>query len=398
MIAAVTGLAACSSDDNGSGNTANGSGAPEIVVGNIGTYTGPTASSQAQAQDMAKAWASWVNAHGGINGRRVKLIVMDDGGNATTALSQVKKLVEQEHVVAIIGNHSNSDVNWASYISGTDVPVIGGTSLDLPFVTNASFFPVGPSVIAGLYGVLQIAKSTGPKMGLLYCAEAPQCASAVPLYSTLARALDLSIPYNAKVAASAPDYTSQCQGLKEAGVQSVSVLAPSDTVVRVHRACADQGINVPEVAQDGTVTTTWLKEPSLNGMRAVGYVAPFYDRSIPATQEFHDAIQQYAPGIEAVLSEQSADVWASGKLFEAAVRAAPAGDLTAAAVKKGLYNLRDETLGGFTAPLNFVEGKPTSIKCWFTLGIEDGRFVGPKGLETECAPASVVDPVVATLG
>ncbi|WP_250282463.1 ABC transporter substrate-binding protein [Frankia sp. CiP1_Cm_nod2] len=392
----MTGLVSCSSD--GGGNTANGSGTPEIVVGNIGTYSGPTASSQAQAQDMAKAWASWVNAHGGINGRRVRLVVMDDGGNATTALSQVKKLVEQEHVVAVIGNHSNSDVNWASYISGTDVPVIGGTSLDLPFVTNPSFFPVGPSVIAGLYGVLQIAKAKGPKMGLLYCAEAPQCASAVPLYTTLAKALGLSIPYNAKVAASAPDYTSQCQGLKEAGVQSVSVLAPSDTVVRVHRACADQGINVPEVAQDGTVTTSWLKEPSLNGMRAVGYVAPFYDRSIPATREFHDAIQQYAPGIEAVLSEQSADVWASGKLFEAAVRAAPAGELTATAVKKGLYSLRDETLGGLTVPLNFVAGKPTSIKCWFTMGIEDGAFVGPNGLATQCAPASVVDPVVATLG
>jgi branched-chain amino acid transport system substrate-binding protein len=401
MLAAALLVSACSSsaDAGGDGKSAvvnsKLTGAP-IVVGNIGTYSGPTASSQAQTKDLMVAWQNWMNAHDGINGHPVKVIIKDDGGNATKALSEVKELVQQDKVVAIIGDHSNSDVTWASYIKTTDVPVIGGESLDLPFVTNPSFFPVGPSIVAGLYGVVSLAKTVGPKMGLLYCAEAPQCAGAVPLYQALGKAVGVEVPYSAKVAASSPDYTAQCQGLKNAGVQSVSVLAPSDTVVRVHKACASQGVNVPEIAQDGTVTTSWLKEPSLDKMLAVAYVHPWFDTSLPAIQDFQAAVKQYAPSIVSELNEESSDSWAGGMLFAAAAKLAPGATITAASIKAGLYKLKNETVGGLTSPLNFTPGKATSIKCYFAIGISDGKFTVPDTQKTACAPAAVVDPIVAS--
>jgi branched-chain amino acid transport system substrate-binding protein len=217
----------------------------------------------------------------------------------------------------------------------------------------------------------------------------------VPLYKGLAQAAGVDIPYNAKVAASSPDYTAQCQGLKAAGVQSVSVLAPSDTVVRVHKACAAQGVNVPEIAQDGTVTTDWLKEPSLDKMLAVAYVHPFFDTATPAIADFQAAVKQYAPSIVPQLNEESSDAWAGGMLFAAAVKGAT-GTITATSVKQGLYGLKDETVGGLTTPLNFVEGKPTSIKCYFSIGISGGKFTLPNEAKTTCAPDAVVDAVVSS--
>lgn len=404
-VLAVAG-SACSSSGSSDDTSATGSsasissnltGAP-VVVGNIGTYSGPTASSQAQTKPLMQAWADWMNAHNGINGHPVKIIIKDDAGSATTALTEVKELVTQDHVVAIIGDHSNSDVTWANYIETTDVPVIGGESLDIPFVTSPSFFPVGPSIVAGLYGVVEQAKKAGPKMGLLYCAEAPQCASAVPLYQALGAAAGVTIPYNAKVAAAAPDYTAQCQGLKAAGVQSVSILAPSDTVLRVHQACETQGVNVPEIAQNGTITTDWLTQPSLDKMLGVAYVHPWFDDSIPAMKDFHAAVEKYAPSILPQLNEESSDAWAGGMLFAAAAAKAPSGPLTAKTVKEGLYSLKDETVGGLTVPLTFTPGKATSVKCYFTVGISSGKFTLPDGLRTACAPSSVVDPIVASFG
>ena len=49
-------------------------------------------------------------------------------------------------------------------------------------------------------------------------------------------------------------------------------------------------------------------------------------------------------------------VWASGELFKAAVDASGSGPVTSASVKRGLYALKNETLGGLSGPLNFVPG------------------------------------------
>ena len=73
-----------------------------IVIGVIGSFTGPQASSSRQAQTVAPAWEKWVNNHGGINGHPVKVVVADDGGDPAKAQAAEKTLVDQENVIAIV--------------------------------------------------------------------------------------------------------------------------------------------------------------------------------------------------------------------------------------------------------------------------------------------------------
>ena len=118
------------------------SGTP-IPLGNIGTYSAATSSSQIGAKYSIQAWADWVNAHGGLAGHPVKLYVMDDQGSAAIALTDVKTLINQDHVVAIVGDQSSTDTDWASTVAQAGVPVVGGLSLNIPFVSNADFYPPG---------------------------------------------------------------------------------------------------------------------------------------------------------------------------------------------------------------------------------------------------------------
>jgi branched-chain amino acid transport system substrate-binding protein len=74
-----------------------------ILVGTICSCSGVSAASTGPAGQASKAWAQWVNSHGGLNGHPVKLFQEDDGGNATQALQLAKKLVEQDHVIAVVG-------------------------------------------------------------------------------------------------------------------------------------------------------------------------------------------------------------------------------------------------------------------------------------------------------
>src|SRR5882757_11559349 len=96
--AAAIALAGCSSSASGG----NSSASSVIPIGTIGTFTGPLASGTLNMPEVMKAWVSWTNAHGGLKGHQVKLYLDDDAGNATTAITDVKTLIQRDKVVAIV--------------------------------------------------------------------------------------------------------------------------------------------------------------------------------------------------------------------------------------------------------------------------------------------------------
>ena len=74
----------------------------EIKIGNIIPYSGP-ASSYATFGRAYGAYFDKVNAEGGVNGRMIKFISLDDGYNPAKTVEQARKLVEQEEVLLIFG-------------------------------------------------------------------------------------------------------------------------------------------------------------------------------------------------------------------------------------------------------------------------------------------------------
>lgn len=393
-------VAACSSSSKSSGGSGTGASTgadTPIPVAEIGTFSGPQAASQAGEKSVAQAWASWVNAHGGINGHQVKLYVADDAGNAATSLAVTKNVIANDHVVAIIDG-SNFDAVWGPAAAQAGVPVLGGNSFDLSFLTNPDFFPAGANAVAVNYGLMSNAKSHGTKFAYLYCAASPICAQNAPIFKQIATQLDMTVDISQSVPEASADYTPQCTTLKESGVSSYSFIDASNFVLKLVETCAAQGLKAPLVTLGGTLTPDWLKSSATDGILSAEGNFPFVDDSNAATQEFQAAIKQYAPNIGALMGSTSANQWVGGKLLEAAVKASPSGSVTAASIKTGLYSLKDETLGGLAPPLNFTKGQTARINCYFTLGISNGKFVEPNGLKTSCAPDSLVDSIITSVG
>jgi ABC-type branched-subunit amino acid transport system substrate-binding protein len=100
------GLAACGSSDSSSGG--GGASAPgvtktTVTVGGHFPLTGPAAPGYSEIPVAIDAYFKHVNAHGGINGRQLKLIARDDGYNPTNTVKVTKQLVLQDKVFAIVG-------------------------------------------------------------------------------------------------------------------------------------------------------------------------------------------------------------------------------------------------------------------------------------------------------
>ena len=94
----------------------------EITIGQTMPYSGPASSygtiGRAQAAYFAK-----INAEGGIGGRKIKLISLDDGYNPTKTVEQVRRLVEHDGVLLIF-NPQGTPTNTAiqRYLNQHKVP------------------------------------------------------------------------------------------------------------------------------------------------------------------------------------------------------------------------------------------------------------------------------------
>ena len=74
--------------------------ATEILIGQTMPYSGP-ASSYAPIGHVEVAYTQFINDRGGINGRKIKLLSLDDGYSPPKTLEQTRKLVEEENVSCI---------------------------------------------------------------------------------------------------------------------------------------------------------------------------------------------------------------------------------------------------------------------------------------------------------
>lgn len=94
----------------------------EIKIGNTNPYSGP-ASAYGQIGKTIAAYFNKVNQEGGINGRKINFISLDDGYSPPKTKEQFRKLVESEKVLLMfqsLGTPPNSAVH--AYMNREEVP------------------------------------------------------------------------------------------------------------------------------------------------------------------------------------------------------------------------------------------------------------------------------------
>ena len=106
------------------GKYSTGASDTEIRIGHTTAYSGPVSAFGAGGRTL-QAFFRMINDGGGVRGRKVEIISLDDGYSPPKALEQTRKLVESDNVLAIFGV-SGSPTNAATqkYLNGKGVPQI----------------------------------------------------------------------------------------------------------------------------------------------------------------------------------------------------------------------------------------------------------------------------------
>ena len=103
MLALV--LAACSGGSSGGSSPAASASATKapILVGVSLSLTGDFSADGQAFERGYQLWQSVVNKHGGILGRQVKLVILNDASSPTTVVSNYQKLIAVDHVNLTFG-------------------------------------------------------------------------------------------------------------------------------------------------------------------------------------------------------------------------------------------------------------------------------------------------------
>ena len=356
-----------------------------VVIGDLCSCTGPEASTISQTTDVVNAWASAVNAKGGLDGHQVQIVVKDDGYNPATSLADAQALVEQDHVIAIFDN-SDEDQAWETYVQKAKVPVFGATESDAGY-QNPDFFPEGGTFnYSDGAGAVAAHKAGIKTEAILYCAEVAICQESTEESKALLPKLGMKLVYSTSISFAAPNYSAQCLAAKQSGAQSMAVGDASAIVTKVAENCATQGFKPIELSADGSVAIAWLGVPAMNGNIDVQGDIPWFVHD-GATDPMYAALNKYAPGVTTGpnFGEVVVQSWAAGVLLQEAAAKLSATPTTTD-IYNGLYALKGTTLGGLSAPITFHKGETASNPCFFEMGIKDSKFVTLNGGKYFCTP------------
>jgi branched-chain amino acid transport system substrate-binding protein len=145
----------------------------EIKVGQTIAYSGP-ASAYGQLGKAEDAYFKWLNAKGGINGRKITFISLDDGYSPPKAVENARRLVESDQV-AVVFNVLGTPLNMAvrPYLNQKKVPQLfiaaGATDFNNPskFPWTMGWQP-NLQAEAGFYAKNLLAKKPDAKVAVLY--------------------------------------------------------------------------------------------------------------------------------------------------------------------------------------------------------------------------------------
>ena len=96
----------------------------EILIGQTNPYSGPLSAYGTQGRAQA-AYYKMINDQGGVNGRKIKLISLDDAYSPPKTVEQHRRLIESDEVLGIVGTMgtpTNSAI--VKYVNGKAVPHI----------------------------------------------------------------------------------------------------------------------------------------------------------------------------------------------------------------------------------------------------------------------------------
>jgi branched-chain amino acid transport system substrate-binding protein len=262
----------------------------EIVIGEYGSLTGTTATFGISSKNGIELYLDNLNAAGGVGGTKVKVIVEDDQSKPEEAATAVNKLVDQDGVIAVLGEVASSRSMAAAPIcQQSGVPMISPSSTN-PKVTEIGDYIFRVCFIDPFQGQM-IAKFTKEKLGFTKAAvfrdiKNDYSVGLANYFTDAYHALGGAIVADEAYSEGDQDFKAQLTVIKSKKPQVLIVPGYYTEVGLIARQAREMGLDVPMVGGDGWVSDKLIEigQDALNGSYHVNHY--WEEDPNPAIQKF----------------------------------------------------------------------------------------------------------------
>jgi branched-chain amino acid transport system substrate-binding protein len=324
-----------------------------------------------------KAYFDYVNAHGGVYGRKVKLNILDDGYDPARTLTNVQNLVSNQGVFALVDVLGTAN-NLAArpYITSHKVPLVypatGSSLMTHPLNKYTFAIEVNYTVAGKVLTDYAVKTLHAKKIGVFYQNDefGKEGLAAIQARAALdgASVADAE-PYEL----TQTDFSPQALKLKGANVDAVIIFAVPGPYIRFVATAPKVGLSVPILSSDVALAYVVIKAlgPLAEGLYFDSYaVLPF--AADPRANFFRTTMTKYADPTKAPIDTFASVGFGAGQVLVEGLKRAGKNP-----TRQGLLNALQtfkKWNGSVYGPLTWTAKIHAGLKGAYLVRVHNGAF------------------------
>lgn len=289
-VALAAGCGGKKDDTGGGGSSPSGSGpAPtsaggDIVIGHFASMTGPQATFGVSTDNAIKLAIKERNAKGGVKGKQVRLVTIDDAGKQSEAATAVTRLINDHKVVAVLGEVASSlSLAGGPIAQKAKIPMISPSSTN-PDVTDVGDYIFRVCFLDDFQGWVdaKFARENlkATKAAILYDQAQAYSSGLADYFEKAFKELGGTVVTRQAYTGGNLEISSQLQSLKSSGAEVVFLPGYYSDAGTIIRKAREAGVTAPFLGGDGWDSEELPKiaGDAINGNYFSNHYAPEEDR------------------------------------------------------------------------------------------------------------------------
>ncbi len=360
--------------------------ADDIKWGVLIDLSGPTSDwGKNQIKGQLDA-ARWVNDNGGINGKKLKLVVIDDGYKVPKGVAGYNRLIESEKVIGLYIQSTGTTITLAKKILADGVATLAASytsKLQNPAKMPFSFF-VGTSYATMGRIALKWAKdnwkdkSRNPKFCYLY-PDNKYGRDILAVCKAYAKKIGVDVGPDQVINWPTKDATVQLTNMKRYNPDFAYITSTAMNGAVILKNAKALGLKTKFISNIRNFEETLI---DLSGGAAEGTygVHPFapYGADVPGMKKVVESLKKWHP------KDKGTNVYVEGWVnilvaAEALRKADKAKDLTPSGIRHALEQFKNFDTGGLAPPLTYTKTDHRASMAAKVYEVKGGKFVDASG-------------------
>lgn len=290
---ALIAFGACDKGKKDGGGGAGGGGQPStgaIVIGHFASMTGPQATFGISTDQAIRLAIKERNEKGGVKGRKIELVTIDDAGKQSEAATAVTRLINDHKAVAVLGEVASSlSLAGGPIAQKAKVPMISPSSTN-PDVTDVGDYIFRVCFLDDFQGWVdaKFARENlkASKAAILYDQAQAYSSGLADYFDKAFKEMGGTIATKQAYTGGNLEISSQLQSIKSSGAEVVFLPGYYSDAGTIIRKAREAGITIPFVGGDGWDSEELPKiaGDAINGNYFSNHYLPEEDR--PAVRNF----------------------------------------------------------------------------------------------------------------